>query len=179
MSAGAVPSNEYLIETVVLGANAASVTFNNLSQYAGVYKHLQLITSVRSSFNSTYGNFGLRFNGDSGSNYFGHRLLGTGSSVFSQYLGTRNYMYIAESTGAQNTENSFMSAVLDILDPFSSSKNTTVRSLTGHTSGSSHGIGILSGAWNNTSAISSLTILEAENANWVSGSRFSLYGVTA
>jgi len=65
--------------------------------------------------------------------------------------------------------------VLDILDAYSTTKNKTIRSLSGMTGGANN-LQLYSGLWNNTAAISSLNIFPGAT-NFVAGSRFSLYGI--
>jgi hypothetical protein len=64
--------------------------------------------------------------------------------------------------------------VCDILDPFETTKNKTIRSLAGYGSGGN--VNLYSGLWINTSALTSITIL-ASSGNFASASRFSLYGI--
>jgi hypothetical protein len=81
--------------------------------------------------------------------------------------------WAASSTAASNI---FGASVVDILDPFESSKNTTVRTLNG---GAGFGVGLISSFWNNTASVTSISLIPGTGANFVAGSRFSLYGVTA
>jgi hypothetical protein len=181
MSAGAVPSNEYLIETVVLGANAASVTFSNLAQYAGVYKHLQLIAVTRSlNTNSAVNYIKVFFNAvKTSGNYKAHFLAGNGSTVYSNHFGESDVLGLQPGTQSNtNTTGSFGPLVLDILDPFSASKNTTIRALMGNNGTASH-VGLASGVFLQTAPISSIEVAPWFAGDWMTGSRFSLYGVTA
>jgi hypothetical protein len=172
MSAGAVPSNEYLIETVVLDSNAASVTFSNLGQFAGVYQHLQLVMATRSA-SATEDYLYLRINGDTGSSYRGHFLEGNGSSVLSGTEATTQIFLGVNASGAI-ASGGFSGFVTDILEPFKTTKNTTVRTLGGVATRS---IALSSGLWMNTASITSLTIKNVGANNLLAGSRFSLYGV--
>jgi hypothetical protein len=166
-----------LIESVFVASNSVAVTFNNLNRYATQYKHLQ-VRLVGRSAEATTGIYDLliRFNGDTGSNYSGHNLRGTGSAAQSNAL--INFTYILnESTfpGNSNTANIFGSAVIDILDPFSTTKNTTTRSLGGHNSSESR-LYLGSGAYYSTAAVNSITV-GPTTGSVVAGSRFSLYGI--
>jgi hypothetical protein len=77
--------------------------------------------------------------------------------------------------GNSNTANIFGAAVVDILDPFSTTKNTTVRTLLGQTS-STNRVALSSGAFYSTAAITSVTLFP-ETESILAGSRFSLYGI--
>jgi hypothetical protein len=79
--------------------------------------------------------------------------------------------------------NIFNSGVTTILDPFVTTKNKTVMSLSGvHTGGTSLGVDnnikLSSGLFMSTNAITSIQ-LKADASSFVQFSRFSLYGVTA
>ena len=81
MLAGAVPSNEYLIESRVLDTAVTQVTFNNLDQFAGVYKHLQIVSTERQSNAVSESRGVLSINGSNGVRT--HYLVGTGTTVVS------------------------------------------------------------------------------------------------
>jgi len=180
MLAGAVPSSEYLIETVTLPSDTPSVTFDNLAQFNGVYRHFQIVGTVRSTRGDTDSYLHLQFNGDFGTNYNSHYLRGTGSAVSSGDLSTAYPNGIADLAaipGATAPGNSFGALVIDILDPFKTTKNTTTRSLSGQAASYSR-IALTSGLWRNTAPITSIT-LDDIFANFTANTRFSLYGVTA
>ena len=93
MSAGVVPSSEYLIESRVLDTAVSAITFDNLAQYAGVYRHLQVVMIARVD-QSTARDLLITFNGVGGTSYSGHRLLGNGSSVISQNRTSSSSMFL-------------------------------------------------------------------------------------
>jgi hypothetical protein len=101
-------------------------------------------------------------------------LTGNGSSVSSSGSANDNLIWIGQIPAASATANIFGSTVIDIIDPFSTTKNKTVRSIDGYST--SNLFGLFSGAWINTSSIQTMTLF-AEAGNLVSGSRFSLYGI--
>lgn len=168
-----VASSEYLIETVLIGSTTASVTFSNLAQYAGVYKHLQIAAVGKTDRAAANDNVIIRFNGDSGTNYSIHNLQGTGSSVVSG-AGANETKVIARAIGG-NTGN-FGAVIIDILDAFQTTKYPTVRSLGGYANVQ---VELGSGSWRSTAGISSITLDQDVGSNFLTGSRFSLYGVTA
>jgi hypothetical protein len=171
MSAGVVPSSEYLITTTVLTQNETSVTFD-VSSFAGVYKHLQIVYAARATPTQT--GFFIRLNGDGSSSYRTHYLLGNGSSVSSASfdLGTRGQIGLLAGSGAATNE--YRSGVIDLVDPYSASKNTTVRGF----SSSQSAVILMSVLWLNTTPVSSIQ-LTPDNGDFVTGSRLSIYGVTA
>jgi hypothetical protein len=177
-SGGGVASDYELIESVILGSSQSSVTFSSLDTYSSTYKHLQIRWTARSDRSGQDNDvLGIRFNGDSGSNYAFHRLGGDGSSVFSesgtsQTLPAFGYTVAAGTT----TSNSFGAGVIDILDPYSTTKNKTVRVLSGLTGGRSW-VFLASGLWMNTASATSITVDQLYGPNFIAGSRFSLYGI--
>jgi hypothetical protein len=187
MSAGVVPSSEYLIQTAFITENTPSVTFD-VSSFAGVYKHLQIVVVARSSHSAANRTSGaIRLNGNSGANYATHLLHGNSSTVssaaFTSQSFMRNIMFFGALPGSSNTANAFGAAIVEILDPYNTSKNTTVRVLHGSAQTDSR-LSLASGVWLNTESLTSIEIAPNEDASWgsssfIAGSRFSLYGVTA
>ena len=182
MSAGSVPSSEYLITSTVLTQNEPSITFD-VSGLSAQFRHLVLCMTIR----STYANYpvfdtGMRFNGDSAANYSFHQLLGLGSGSALSETGT-NQTSMRCGVGAANSLGSsiFGASTVEILDAFSSTKNKTIRSLDGTMGGATNGNYVMlhSGSWRNTASITSITLIDQYGGNFVTGSRFSLYGVTA
>ena len=168
-AAGAGVAGAYdLLETEVL-ATSASVTFTGLGAYSD-YKHLQLrIVGGVTTTGGFLDNFNIRLNSDSGVNYYTHQLQGDGSSVASSGFSSDKIQF-------QDTlprDSLFGALVIDILDFSSTSKNTTLRCLAGGTNTSENNIGLYSGLWVNTNAVTQLDLYDTYKA----GSRFSLYGV--
>lgn len=166
-----------LISTTVLGSNSASVTFSGSSAWTP-YKHLQVRWTARSDRASNVGDgLLMRFN-DLATNTNGHALFGNGSTVTSS-SGENNLVgRMAASTAPTSA---FGAGVIDILDWQSSTNNKTVRGLSGGgvglTAGSDVGIYFTSFGWYVTTAITSLVFDQGAGTNFVTGSRFSLYGV--
>jgi hypothetical protein len=78
-------------------------------------------------------------------------------------------------TGATATANAFGACVIDILDPFETTKNKTIRGLTG----ANTVVSLSSTFWNFTTAVSSIELSAFSATNFLVGSRFSLYGIKA
>jgi hypothetical protein len=162
-----------LLETQILTATAASVTFTGLGSYSD-YKHLQIRVTARSTGTLSTGFMQMQANADTGNNYAIHALRGDGSSVTSYGFSGENRFFTEQLPNASDTANIFGAAVIDILDFSSADKNTTVRMLFGKHETASL-IGLYSGLWNDTAAVTSLRLF-IDN-NFEIGSRFSLYGV--
>lgn len=169
-----------LLATEILTSAQSSIVFNNLnSTYGGTYQHLQIRMTGRSTRAATNSEFDLRFNGDSGTNYTWHYMRGTGSDTESAGAGGLDSVRMYQTlTGATNTSDSFAATVIDILDPFETTKYTTIRAFTGFT-GSLNRVLLESGSWANTDALTSINLTEYYGSNFVAESRFSLYGLKA
>jgi hypothetical protein len=83
--------------------------------------------------------------------------------------------YLWEIPAVNATANQFSSATIDFLDFSNTNKNTTMRLLQG-IAGADNQVGIASGLWNNTSAVTSIDIIDLFG-NLVAGTRLSLYGI--
>jgi hypothetical protein len=176
MNAGYDFNDFELIESIFVASTTASVTFNNLNQYATEYKHLQLRLTAKSSISLLNDAISIRINGDSGNNYSIHGLVGNSSSPFSFAVTSTSNLSIQRIADSTSSGPIFGAAVADILDAYSSSKNKTLRSL-GGVNDNGPRIDLTSGAWFNTQPISSLNILSGNGGNFLAGSRFSLYGI--
>lgn len=180
--AGGAAGSFDLLETQVLGSSAASVTFSSLSTYSGTYKHFQIRATTRTNRSGADSDpVYLRFNSDSGSNYTRHALggynFGGTSAVYSNAATSQTSLFLAEAMPvASSTTNAFGAFVTDILDPFDTNKNKTVRTLVGMNAAWSS-VELRSGAWLSTSAVTSILIAPLVGTQLVAGSRFSLYGI--
>jgi hypothetical protein len=172
--AGGVPfeSDYELIQSYILGSNQTSVTFSSLGDYSATYKHLQIRAAGRTDRAGTVDFAKLTLNGVT-SGYSRHYLLGDGSSVSSSAGTGVAFMYGPRFSGNNASANVFGVGVIDILDPFSSTKNKTVRQLTGEATQ----LWLTSGAYLSTTPVSSIGFAPEIGTNFLTGSRFSLYGI--
>jgi len=177
-SAGGGFGTYELIESQILGTTAASITLSSLDAYAGIYKHLQVRITSRDNRATIGGNNVLvRLNGDTGANYANHRLRGNGSTVTSSAQTSMTSMNLFASHSLSDTASSFGVAVLDVLDCYSTSKNKTLRCLQGVPTATDPAVELRSGFWNNTASITSITFTPETTGSFVTGSRFSIYGI--
>jgi hypothetical protein len=160
-----------LISTTLITTNTSSIVFD-VSTFASTYKHLQIRFVGRSTRADQDSAIDVKFNTTS-TTYRGHMLQGNGSTVTSFTVAER---WIFGLAAANATANIFGSGVIDILDPFSSSKNTTVRTLNGIYTGSYNRVWLQSLGWFDTASVNSITLGDAFGS-FVAGSRFSLYGI--
>jgi hypothetical protein len=154
------------IATQLLGSAQATITFSNIPQG---YKHLQIraISRGSSTTNATF-----QFNEDTGSNYSYHILYGQGTSVAAGNGASNTFIYLGSQSSTAST---FSTEIIDILDYSSTSKAKTIRALCGYENNSVGEVGLFSGAWHNTTAISSIKF--SLSTNFQQYTRFSLYGI--
>lgn len=174
LGATAVPVGAFdLLETTLISADTASVTFSSLGSYSD-YKHLQIRTILAGSSTSTAQLY-IRFNGISSTSYARHFMRGDGTAV--GVSAAINQTQIAFNfIGSSSATSAFSAGVIDILDYSSTSKNTTIRSLEGQVNSLENFVRLESGLFNSTAAITSIT-MSPSLGNFIAGSRFSLYGV--
>lgn len=154
--------------------SSGTITFSSIP---ATYKHLQIRYIGRNSATgATLATLRMRVNGYA-SNYPLHKLSGDGASA-SAY-GTTAEVYIQDnmlmptnSAGASI----YGAGIIDILDYSDTNKYKTVRALSGVDLNGSGQICLGSGLYQQTTAISSIT-LEANGVNWLTNSSFALYGI--
>jgi hypothetical protein len=173
-----IPDYE-LISSTILGSTATSITFSGLSTYSSTYRHLQIRATARTNRATFVDNAAMRFNGETGNAYTSHRFYTeAGSTIYAQARPSETSMRILGVAGASAASNVFSGLVTDILDPYASFKNRTIRTLGGQANGSGTGeLTFGSGAFRDIAAISSITIYLESSNSFVAGSRFSLYGI--
>lgn len=177
MSAGNVPSNEYLISTTVLTQNEPSVTLD-VSNLVNIYRHLKICAVTRTNLNGAEDSMFVTFNGDTSSSYAWHFMFGNGTSTVYSSSGTSaSGIYPFAVVGNTQAAGCFGVHLIDILDFSNINKNTTIRASVGYAGGTDR-VAISSGLYNKTDAITSIT-LDPSGSDWLVGSRFSVYGVTA
>jgi hypothetical protein len=153
---------------------AASVTFSSIPQ---TYTHLQIRGNGRvnrAGFAQNGCRF--RFNGDSGNNYSFHQLYGNGATAGSEGYASQPEMNLGELPSANAPANVFGIVMIDILDYTNTNKYKTTFEIGANERNNAGQIGVNSGAWYNTNAVTSITLFEAASS-WVQYSSFTLYGI--
>lgn len=176
---GMMPFGDFeSIATVTVGSGgAADIEFTSIP---GTYQHLQ----VRGIYRNTSTNGGssrgthLRLNGDTGSNYARHALIGTGSAAAAEAESSINQIIWGSMTISTDLASTYTCAVADFLDYSDTSKNTTVRFFAGREHNGSGLVILSSGLWNSASAVTSLKLSPVAD-NFEQYSTFALYGIKA
>jgi hypothetical protein len=178
-----LPGSYESIASVTAGAGGlGSVSFTSIPS---TYTHLQLRITGRSTNATANGiTTGIRFNGDTGSNYSLHYLgayQGAAAAVESNGIINTTQMYAIVLPAGGNASSIFGSGVVDILDYKNTNKNKTIRSISGYDiNGSTSGynyINFYSGNWRSTSAVTSIDFVMAAGGNYAEYSSFALYGI--
>lgn len=167
------------IASVVSTGSSGTLTFSNIPQN---FTHLQIRVTARSAGNTTNGEqLAYYFNNDRPSTYSCHVLFGNGAALTSAAeLINSSYLTVRGTSipNANSTANAFGSFIFDILDYANTSKNRVSRVTWGWDLNGSGQTGMSSGLFNSTNALSRIDISIASGANFVSGSRIDLYGIS-
>lgn len=156
------------------GGAVSDITFSSIPQD---YTHLQIRGIARGA--STTANIDIQFNGDTATNYSRHYVYGDGSVTASSAATTINFIRASTISSSSSTASVFGVFVLDILDYTNTNKFKTTRSIGGIDNNGSGEIGLRSGNWRSTSAITSIKLWTGDATNLAQYSSFALYGIKA
>lgn len=172
----AVENSFFSIDTQTVGAGgAANIEFTNIPQ---TYTHLQLRGIARFTGASVETNMRIQFNNDTSSVYTNHLVIGNGSSAGSGNDINIAYSIINSSPNGNATASIFSANIIDILDYTNTNKFKTMKNLTGwdHNGGINNSVGLWSGLWRSTNAITSIKLTPG-SGNFAQYSSFALYGI--
>lgn len=165
------------LATAVTDGTTQGVTFSSIPQD---YTHLQIRCFVRNGASAPNPDYTLmQINGDTAANYINHGFYTNGSSVTSDMFNNSTYGFcgpFSYNSGAYSTANMWTSIVIDLLDYTNTNKFKAIRSIGGYDANGSGFVGIYSGMWRNTAALTSIKI-SAANAAEVGNSVYTLYGI--
>jgi hypothetical protein len=164
------------IATVTVGSGgAANIEFTSIPS---TYTHLQVRLFVRPT-SSSNGPVFMQLNSDTGSNYSRHAtrgLVDSGTSyIYSSGQASQTSMYFNAFNIYSAGSDYPTTAIIDILDYKNTNKYKTVRTLAGVENNSNGEVGIYSGVWLNTNAITSIKLFD--NVNYGQYTQAALYGV--
>lgn len=165
-----MPATYDSLQTTVLTSATDTVTFSNISQS---YTDLVLVCNAWTVSSTTY--YGIRFNGDSSTNYNTIVVRGNGSNnTVGSYAGSNE---IYTSNGSPVSTSVAASAMMtNIMDYRNTSRFKTVISRDINANIESN---MSVGSWASTAAITSITVRSGVSGpiNFAIGSSFSLYGI--
>jgi hypothetical protein len=165
------------IATVTVGSGgAANIEFTSIPS---TYQHLQIRWIGRCT-DAGVQRCRMRFNSDStAANYSVHLIEGSGSGVIAAAVANYGKAIGSATSKSSDLSSTFVANVVDILDYASTTKNKTVRSLSGQDLNGGDGvIDLWSSGWFSTSAVSSISLFW-DAGNFAQHSTAALYGVKA
>jgi len=173
-------------ESIASATGTGSSNEITFSSIVGTYKHLQIRAIARTTNTSTSaGRLDIRFNGDTGSNYTIHNLTGdpsSGTPVTAEGYASQTELEIRGmgSAGGSMLSNTMAVHIIDIHDYSSTTRNKTMRAFSGiddNDTNQMSRVGLHSGVWMNTSAITSITLRNPSGGSWSTQTQFALYGI--
>jgi hypothetical protein len=184
---GGGPAGSYELISTTISSGVGSVTFD-VTGLGSTYKHLQVRQSLRTNTaQHIVGSQGtvarVTLNGDGGANYnlsVGYSS-GNSSTTYNTPTGNNAYWPIALDTFSATSSTVYANSILDFIDCFSTNKFKSVKALlvglNDYQTSSWFSVALGGGQWQNTAALTSITITGA--ANLLASSRLSLYGYKA
>lgn len=171
-----VPSSYESIATITSTGSSGDLVFSSIPN---TFTHLQIRGMLRTNDTGTFNNQRMRFNSDSTASYAFHVLSGDGTTISAS--GTANAGSLNDFMRAPSdsvTSGIFSVAVIDILDYANTGKFKTVRILQGGDINAGGNVGLNSGLWMKTDAITTITITPS-GGTAINRSTFALYGIKA
>jgi len=173
------------LASVTVGTATSTITFAGIPSG---YKHLQLRYNAKAtgSLGGYPGSAYIAFNGDTtDANYTNHRLTGNGSGgsggvASGAATGNRGNIILTSGTQSPWSNTSlFQVGIVDILDYSSTTKNKTLKALNIGDGNGSGTVGLYSGLWLNTSAITNISFVMDPTylINFAVNTQIALYGV--
>lgn len=168
----------YSISTQTLSSASGGITISSIPQ---TYKHLQLHIFVKSDRGDNLDGMTCYFNSTSASSIYGTAGLYTEATAASLAIAGGSYgnsnFSLAYIPGG-NVTSQFSSWIIDIYNYSSTTKNKSFTYLGGYSRSGSYGnMGVGSGAYGSTSAITSIIINPTYGGQFIAGSQFALYGI--
>jgi hypothetical protein len=173
-------------ESIASATGTGSNTVITFSSIPSTYKHLQIrfIARDTSAITNPIGLY-IEFNSDTAANYTRHYLTGDGATASaggntSASQGGVPDMPKSVASGGMSA-NIYGVGIIDIIDYASTTKNKTIRAITGteyNTATTNQQINLFSSLWlNSGSAISTIKLYTVNTTNFATGSTFALYGI--
>lgn len=173
-SNGAAAGAFTLISDQLLGSPAATVSFSSIAGY----KHLKLFIQAASSISAAADTINVQFNSDTGANYTRQFIFANISSISTAQntAQTSVQVSISGSTAPAGSSGSLEITIPNYAASVFSKMMKCAEQYWGSTISTGFAIVEASGFWNNTAAITSIQ-LTCGGGNFITGSRFTLYGL--
>jgi hypothetical protein len=166
---------ESIATTTVGAGGATTITFSSIPS---TYTHLQIRALARTNRTAGVDIMSMRMNGVTSNSYSDHLLYGDGTTVQTDRNSTYSRINIQRVASDNLSASIFSIFTIDILDYANTNKYKTVRYMGGYDANGSGRACLGSGLFQNTSAITSITLEGLEyTSNYNQYSQFSLYGI--
>lgn len=163
------------IATVTLNSSQSTISFTSIPS---TYKHLQLRGFTHSTAAFSESLLKTQFNGDTASNYAFHQIRGDGSGTSSAAYTSQTSIWIQAIPENGSGTSVFGGFIMDILDYANTNKNKTTRLLTGYDANGSGRVYFMSGLWQSTAAITSISIDGTyDSGQFAQYTSIALYGI--
>ena len=163
------------LETIELTSSQSSITFSSIPQD---YDDLVVKVTLRSDRSAVSSHWDIRFNSAT-TNYSGIRMYSTSAGSAASSTSGSGEIHAGYLMGSSATANTFNSASIYVSNYTASQpKSVSVDGVEEDNSTTPYKY-IASGLWNDTSAITQMSLIEGLGNNLVAGCTASLYGVTS
>lgn len=165
-------------ESIASATGTGSSDTITFSSIPSTYTSLQIRAIIRGASSAGVSNAVIRLNGDTtDANYASHHLSADGSSLY-PYGSASGPVYLANCFPLSNQAANIMGVlIIDIHDYASSTRYKTIRNICGVDTNSTSGVITLgSGLWENTNAVTSVT-LSGAGVNFTTTTQVALYGI--
>jgi len=167
-----MPNTYEPIATTTVTTASPAVTFSNIP---GTYTDLILVVSVRANSTPTSFGTGIRFNGDTGTNYSRTVFYGSGSSAVAFSDTNQTRFFVSSGPTAASTFN------LIRLNIMNYSNSVKYKMVLARNDDISDVTSISAASWRSNNAITSITItpFDDNSTGFATGSSFTIYGIKA
>lgn len=145
------------------------------------FRHLLIVGRMRVDTAAEADEVKVQFNGDTGSNYDFQQLYGNGGTAAASTIRATTSIFALRSEAANGRANVFAAGICFIFGYSISGVEKTILSLNQTFGDLSADADVLvalrSGLWRNTAVITSIAISPNAGPNFVTGTRFQLYGI--
>jgi hypothetical protein len=170
-----MPETYVPITTTTFGSTTASVTFSSLPT---TFSDLVVVANGKTqSSSSSLNDIGVRFNGDTGSNYTTIKTFSLSYSsltVSTNINGTAIETYMDCSPTVDNLGSSFK---LDIFDYNTTYSYKNIINRAAAMTQTDKGVFLTASTWKSTAAITSITIFPTSGSGFYAGTYIALYGI--
>lgn len=161
---------------VELGSDAASIDLSSISQS---FAHLMLVGFVRGGDLGSTPFLGIRFNNDSGANYWYQLLQGNASSVQATWNAAAATSIRSRAISNPNGVFNALTCLIPHYTNSTNKKSCLIQQSVGFgvsISGTME-VPLTGGWWDGTAAINRITLITLTGVNFDAGSRFTLMGL--